>query len=428
MRPLLLSSLLILCNREHGKRPEGARARASARAARPQAAIKPMPAHAPAALRRDSTPSSSRSWRKTATRATATRSRRKKSTSRRWKRAALADDPDVWEEVVLRLRGREMPPRKSRSRRRKRGRPSPAGSTRELKRIDRTTPPDPGRVTARRLNRTEYNNTIGDLLGVTMRPADDFPQDDSGYGFDNIADVLSLSPGLMEKYLSAADEVARTALFGPPSLKPTLCGCGPRAAASRRGADVPAAVRRDRAQPAQRLPRHPPRSRRRRIHSSASCSAACARRVRRRSRIALWVDEQEVMTRVARSGGGRVVQRGPPGLRRAGGRVPRQAGRGRPLARRWRSRASTRGSRRSYGGTESVDASDRAERVQAAGRAPRPSGSRSFRKRFDDAQAELDKIPMNGVRVNTVDIGGPYCARHGPVGGEPARRSTRAAT
>ena len=93
---------------------------------------------------------------------------------------------------------------------------------REFARIDRVTPPDPGRVTARRLNRNEYNNTIHDLLGVELRPADDFPQDDAGYGFDNIADVLSLSPVLMEKYLSAADNVARVALFGPPTLKPTL--------------------------------------------------------------------------------------------------------------------------------------------------------------------------------------------------------------
>ena len=80
---------------------------------------------------------------------------------------------------------------------------------RELERIDRATPPDPGRVTARRLNRTEYNNTIKELLGVDMRPADDFPQDDAGYGFDNIADVLSLSPVLMEKHVTAADRVAR---------------------------------------------------------------------------------------------------------------------------------------------------------------------------------------------------------------------------
>lgn len=61
-----------------------------------------------------------------------------------------------------------------------------------------------------------------DLLGVDLHPADDFPQDDSGYGFDNIGDVLSLSPVLMEKYLVAAEKVARTALFGPEQLKPTL--------------------------------------------------------------------------------------------------------------------------------------------------------------------------------------------------------------
>ena len=60
-------------------------------------------------------------------------------------------------------------------------------------------------MTARRLNRAEYNNTIRDLLGVDFRPADDFPQDDSGYGFDNIGDVLSLSPVLLEKYLKAAE-------------------------------------------------------------------------------------------------------------------------------------------------------------------------------------------------------------------------------
>ena len=66
------------------------------------------------------------------------------------------------------------------------------------------TPINPGRVTARRLNRAEYNNTIRDLLGVALRPADGFPVDDSGYGFDNNGDVLSLAPMLLEKYLNAA--------------------------------------------------------------------------------------------------------------------------------------------------------------------------------------------------------------------------------
>ncbi|MDA1161234.1 MAG: DUF1587 domain-containing protein, partial [Planctomycetota bacterium] len=66
---------------------------------------------------------------------------------------------------------------------------------------DRTAPPDPGRVTMRRLNRNEYNNTIRDLVGVDFAPAEDFPSDDIGHGFDNIGDVLTLPPVLMERYL-----------------------------------------------------------------------------------------------------------------------------------------------------------------------------------------------------------------------------------
>src|SRR5207244_8718400 len=72
--------------------------------------------------------------------------------------------------------------------------------------------PDPGRVTIRRLNRAEYNNTIRELTGVDFQPADDFPADDSGYGFDNIGDVLSLSPGLLEKYLAAAEKILDAAI------------------------------------------------------------------------------------------------------------------------------------------------------------------------------------------------------------------------
>src|SRR6266568_8450105 len=78
--------------------------------------------------------------------------------------------------------------------------------------------PDPGRVTIRRLNRAEYNNTIRDLVGVTFQPADDFPADDSGYGFDNIGDVLSLSPVLLEKYLAAAQKILGKAVVA--DLKP----------------------------------------------------------------------------------------------------------------------------------------------------------------------------------------------------------------
>lgn len=77
-----------------------------------------------------------------------------------------------------------------------------------LFRLDCAQITDPGRVTIRRLNRYEYNRTVRDLLGVDFRPADDFPSDDVGHGFDNIGDMLSLPPLLMEKYLAAAEKIA----------------------------------------------------------------------------------------------------------------------------------------------------------------------------------------------------------------------------
>src|SRR5690606_11414919 len=66
---------------------------------------------------------------------------------------------------------------------------------------DEARPPgDPGRVTLRRLNRSEYDNTVRDLLGTTLRPAQDFPYDDTSFGFDNVADTLSVSPLHVEMY------------------------------------------------------------------------------------------------------------------------------------------------------------------------------------------------------------------------------------
>ncbi|QAT81911.1 putative lipoprotein [Corallococcus coralloides] len=70
---------------------------------------------------------------------------------------------------------------------------------------------DPGRVTLHRLNRAEYNNTVRDLLGETGSPASSFPPDDHGFGFDNNADVLSMSPLLMEKYSHAAEALVEAA-------------------------------------------------------------------------------------------------------------------------------------------------------------------------------------------------------------------------
>src|SRR5262249_21734368 len=92
---------------------------------------------------------------------------------------------------------------------------------------------DPGRVTIRRLNRTEYNNTIRDLVGVNFQPAEDFPADDVGYGFDNIGDVLSLPPLLMEKYLAAAEKIVDE-VFKSPELKKRLIGEPPAADAKLR--------------------------------------------------------------------------------------------------------------------------------------------------------------------------------------------------
>ena len=91
----------------------------------------------------------------------------------------------------------------------------------EFDRADRSTKPDPGRVTAHRLNhRTEYSNTIRDLLGVDFRADEEFPADDTGYGFDNIGDVLTVSPTLMQKYLSVAERIAARAVGGDPLPKP----------------------------------------------------------------------------------------------------------------------------------------------------------------------------------------------------------------
>ena len=84
--------------------------------------------------------------------------------------------------------------------------------TSTLAKVDCTSQNDPGRVTIRRLNRSEYNNTIRDLLGVDFHAADEFPSDDVGYGFDNIGDVLTLPPILMEKYLDAAEKIVEQAI------------------------------------------------------------------------------------------------------------------------------------------------------------------------------------------------------------------------
>lgn len=77
---------------------------------------------------------------------------------------------------------------------------------------------DPGRVTIRRLNQIEYRNTIRDLLGVDYDTSTNFPADDTGHGFDNIGDVLSMSPLLLEKYVNAAKDIVSSVVPTVPGI------------------------------------------------------------------------------------------------------------------------------------------------------------------------------------------------------------------
>lgn len=124
---------------------------------------------------------------------------------------ALLKDPKVWKSVLEQIQTDEMPPEKK-------PRPDKAEKDAFVKYVKDVfakaeANPDPGRVTIRRLNRVEYNNTIRDLLNVDFEPAEDFPSDEVGYGFDNIGDVLSLSPVLMERYVAAAEQVVQRSLM-----------------------------------------------------------------------------------------------------------------------------------------------------------------------------------------------------------------------
>lgn len=131
---------------------------------------------------------------------------------------AALKNPKVWEKVADQIRSGDMPPS---------GHKKPSAEELDLLntwidfevfKIDCNGKKDPGRVTVHRLNRAEYNNTVRDLLGVDFHPADDFPADDVGYGFDNNGDVLSLPPLLLEKYIAASEKIADR-VFADPTLR-----------------------------------------------------------------------------------------------------------------------------------------------------------------------------------------------------------------
>ncbi len=132
---------------------------------------------------------------------------------------AVLDSREHWEKILQRIRFDSMPPEDA-------SQPTDEERSELILAIesvlygtacDLTT--KPGRVTVRRLNRSEYNNTIRDIFGQDLRPADNFPADEVGAGFDNNGDVLSLSPMLFEKYLAAAEEVAKQVIFDPEDVE-----------------------------------------------------------------------------------------------------------------------------------------------------------------------------------------------------------------
>jgi len=124
---------------------------------------------------------------------------------------ALAAQSDLWLHVLKNVRSDMMPPAKKKR--------LTADEIVTLEnwikwgalKLDPARP-DPGRVTLRRLNRVEYQNTIRDLMGVEFRTAEEFPADDTGYGFDTIGDVLTTSPLLLEKYMQAAETIVEKAV------------------------------------------------------------------------------------------------------------------------------------------------------------------------------------------------------------------------
>src|SRR5712675_1137805 len=125
--------------------------------------------------------------------------------------AKLNENGVIWEKMIRKLRDKQMPPA---------GMPRPDEATYEAffkylesgrDRLAQTNP-NPGRTTLNRLNRTEYANAIRDLLALDIDVKDLLPADDIGYGFDNIGDVLSVSPVLMERYLATAAKISRQAV------------------------------------------------------------------------------------------------------------------------------------------------------------------------------------------------------------------------
>ncbi|MCU1325476.1 MAG: hypothetical protein JWN34_846 [Bryobacterales bacterium] len=134
--------------------------------------------------------------------------------------AKIDEDAGLWEKVLRKTAAKQMPPQ---------GMPHPAPAAEKQflsfleTELDKAASahPNPGRPTIHRLNRAEYSNAIRDLFALDAKAGNTLPVDDTGYGFDNIGDVLSLSPVLIERYMTASRLVARLAV-GNTEIKPEV--------------------------------------------------------------------------------------------------------------------------------------------------------------------------------------------------------------
>ena len=134
--------------------------------------------------------------------------------------AKVSADAGTWEKVLRKMNAKQMPPL---------GLPHPVPAAEKAftsyleTELDKAAAlnPNPGRPTIHRLNRNEYSNAIRDLFALDIKSGNSLPLDDTGYGFDNIGDVLSLSPVLIERYMSAGRMVARLAV-ADTDVKPVV--------------------------------------------------------------------------------------------------------------------------------------------------------------------------------------------------------------
>jgi hypothetical protein len=149
---------------------------------------------------------------------------------------ALIGDHQLWLAVLKNVRANVMPPHNRRQPSIEERQALEDFIKREAFGIDPARP-DPGRVTLRRLNRIEYRNTVKDLTGIDYNTLEEFPPDDTGYGFDTVGDVLTVSPLLLEKYIQAAESIVNKAVPQTAGTEPDrffIRGKPPGAEAERR--------------------------------------------------------------------------------------------------------------------------------------------------------------------------------------------------